>query len=148
MSYQFYKVMHFVGIFLMLVSLGGMALHVMNGGTREFPNRKWTGMLHGIGTVVALVGGFGLMARLGINNGWPGWIHGKLAIWLVLAGLPALVYRAKALAKAWLILVPTVAAIAVYLAVTKPGQAASTHDQPTASASHEPNAHLPESAAH
>ena len=63
MSYAFYKWLHLTGIFLTLMPLGGMLLHMMNGGTRDFARRKVLGALHGLGTLLALVGGFGLLAR-------------------------------------------------------------------------------------
>jgi hypothetical protein len=121
MSYQTYKVLHFIGIFFVLISLGGMTLHVINGGTRSYANRKWVAMIHGIGITLALVGGFGLLARLGVTGGLPAWIYGKLGVWLILAALPALIYRAPNLAKILFVITPLIAAFAGYLAITKPG---------------------------
>lgn len=120
MSYQFYLVTHLIGIFLIIASLGGITLHVMNGGTRQFAMRKWAAIFHGIGMFLAFVAGFGLMARLGIMGGWPTWIFVKLGVWLILGGLPALIYRKAAWAKLLWILIFVFAGLAAYMAVYKP----------------------------
>lgn len=121
LSYQFYLVTHFIGIFLILVSLGGISLHVMNGGTRQFAMRKWAAIAHGIGLLLALVAGFGLLARLNIHTPWPAWVWVKLAVWLILGGIPALIYRQAKMAKVLWTLIIVFAALAAYMAVYKPG---------------------------
>lgn len=120
MSYPFYKVLHLFGIFMVLMSLGGIALHMANGGARQFMNRKWIGMLHGVGLLIALIGGFGLLARLGLTKGFPSWIWGKLAIWLFLGFVPALFYRRPQMAKTLWLAVFVLAVVSASLAVYKP----------------------------
>lgn len=120
LSYQFYLVLHLVGIFLILVPLGGIALHTINGGTRDYQARKWAAITHGIGLLIALVGGFGLLARLGIVRGWPAWVWVKLVIWFALGAFPILLYRARALSKLWWFLIVFLAGLAAYMAVFKP----------------------------
>ncbi|MES2963411.1 MAG: hypothetical protein V4760_05940 [Bdellovibrionota bacterium] len=120
MSYEFYKVLHLLGIFMVIATLGGMILHVANGGTRDFMLRKRVSMVHGVGLLLALIGGFGLLARLGLVNGLPTWAIAKLVIWLTLGALPALVYRKRELAKYFMPLMVGLAAIAGYLAIYKP----------------------------
>ena len=121
MSLEAYKVIHLFGIFLILISLGGMSLHVANGGTRDYPLRKMMAMSHGIGLLIALIAGFGMLARLQLMNAIPTWAFAKLAIWLVLGGLPALIYRKPALAKVFWGLIVLLATTAAFLAVFKPG---------------------------
>lgn len=123
LSYQFYKVTHFVGIFLILISLGGITLHVMNDGTRQYAMRKWAAISHGVGLLLAFVAGFGLMARLGLIHGFPLWIWGKLAVWLLLGAAPALIYRQRKIAKGLWFAILFLAGIAAYLAIYKPTSA-------------------------
>lgn len=120
MTYQFYKVLHLLGIFMVIATLGGMILHVANGGTRDFMLRKRVSMVHGVGLLFALIGGFGLLARLGLVNGLPGWAIAKLVLWLTLGGLPALVYRKREIAKYFMPLTILLAALACWFAVYKP----------------------------
>ena len=63
-NYQVYKLVHLFGIFLTLISLGGMYLHAMNGGTKETnASRKLSAIGHGVGLFLVLLGGFGMLAR-------------------------------------------------------------------------------------
>jgi uncharacterized membrane protein SirB2 len=125
MSFEFYKTLHLAGIFLLIASLGGIGLHVINGGTRNFANRKWIAALHGVATTVVIIAGFGLMARTNLMATWPTWIFGKLMAWAILAAAPAALYRATSraaiVAKIYFLLIPTVAAIAAILAIFKLG---------------------------
>jgi hypothetical protein len=109
-----------VGIFFVLLSLGGIALHVVNGGTREFKNRKFIASMHGIGLLVSFVAGFGLLAKLGFMRDLPTWSIMKMVIWLVLGGLPAVIYRKPTLAKPIWLTTLVLAGFAAYLAVYKP----------------------------
>ncbi|CAN5862814.1 hypothetical protein BH23GEM3_BH23GEM3_21720 [soil metagenome] len=121
--YITYRFIHFVGIFLVLVSLGGVALHAANQGTKQSSRtRKLTAITHGIGMFVVLLGGFGLLARLGIAHGtdWPGWVWTKLGIWVVLGVVVILPYRRPELARPLFLTVPLLAVLAAYMAIFKP----------------------------
>lgn len=90
-SYNAYKVLHLIGVFMILVSLGGLiAASALNSG-RESALRKLAMITNGIGLLLALVAGFGLLAVLQL--GWPGWIFGKILIWVLLAAMSALIRR-------------------------------------------------------
>ncbi len=121
MSYQFYKVLHYVGIFLILLPLGGACFHMAAGGTREWSLRKFAGMLHGIGLVLALVAGFGLLAKL--HLGFPPWAIVKFVVWLALGAAPVMIYRKGQMAKTWLLAILVLAVLNGWLAVYKPGGA-------------------------
>jgi len=114
--YEFYKVVHFVGLFFMMMALGGISIHIVNGGSKAaFPGRRWASIFHGIGLFLVLLGGFGMYARLFGGQPFPAWIYTKLVVWLLLALAPLMVYRAKATARlVWLGIVglATVAAMA------------------------------------
>jgi hypothetical protein len=134
MSYQFYLILHFCGIFLILMSLSGICFHMASGGTREWPLRKFAAMLHGLGLVIALVAGFGLLAKLGMMKGLPTWAIGKLVIWLILGGLPALLYRKKQMAKSAVFLILALALLAGGLAAYKPGMQTTAPESAPATA--------------
>ena len=123
MSYVAYKLIHLFGIFSLMVALAGMASHAAAG----HPKAENTGyrtllILHGVGALVALTGGFGLMARVGITHGegFPGWIWVKLLLWIVLGGLIAFPYRSRPLARVVLFALPLLGLLGAYLANYKP----------------------------
>jgi len=121
-SYQVYKVLHLTSIFMIVLALGGMAVAALNGGVKNHPFRKQLAWTHGIGMVLALVAGFGLLARLGLqhNQGLPGWILAKLVIWFIIGGLPALFIRQPRLSKPLWLGIITLTLAATYIAGYKP----------------------------
>jgi hypothetical protein len=115
-----YKNLHLIGVFMILMALGGLILHQMNAGAREQVWRRPVAITHGIGVVLVLVSGFGMLAQAGIFWPWPGWVVGKIIIWLIFGALVALIGRTPTLAKPlwWATIV--LAAIAAYLALNRP----------------------------
>lgn len=121
MPYEFYKILHFLGIFATLMGLGGIGAHILSGGNREtFKARKWLGMLHGMGLVLILIAGFGLHVRVLPGEAFQGWQYAKLVIWLLLGIMPALFYRQPRLAKSTWWLTLGLASAAAMLAIFKP----------------------------
>lgn len=119
MSYGVYKIIHLTGLVMAFLALGGAAMYGINGGG-EFKGRKFTAAMHGIGLTIALVGGFGLLARRGIHWPWPGWVFVKLGIWLAVGGLLTALIRQPDKAKPlWFVLV-LLFATAAYMAVYQP----------------------------
>ena len=119
MSYEFYKVLHLLGLSLVVLSLGGVVHHVLNGGTKQSDAfRKGTMITHGIGLLLLVVAGFGMLAKLGIFTP-PGWVIGKIAIWLALGAFVAIAYKKAALAKKFWVAVPVLVTIAAVLAIYK-----------------------------
>lgn len=99
MSYTFYKILHFSGLFMMLTSLGAIASHRLQGGTKQnFKNRKFFMMFHGIGLLISFVAGFGLMARAQFSFAM-GWPYVKVACWLLAGMYPVIFYKQKAESK-------------------------------------------------
>lgn len=122
MSYQLYNLLHLIGVILVFLALGGTIVHVINGGTKD--SNKWRkplAIIHGIAMLIILVAGFGLMARIGVDHGaLPGWIWGKLGIWVLLAVAIALPYRMPQWAKPLALIIPILGVIATWLAIYTP----------------------------
>jgi len=122
-SHSLYNVMHIFGIALMFVAIGGVAIHSANGGTKvDSSTRKLVSIGHGLGALLVLVGGFGMLARLGMQHGagFPKWLWVKITIWLVLSAIVLLPYRKPALARPLFVLMPALAGFAAYMAIYKP----------------------------
>lgn len=120
MSYEVYKIIHLVSIVLLFSGLMGL-LTVRMAGVELAPNiRKLVFMSHGIGILFVLVSGFGLLARLGLTQNIPGWVFGKLTIWVILGGAVALVKRKGHMGWPIFLLLMAIFATAAYLAVVKP----------------------------
>lgn len=122
-SRNFYLIVHVLGIVFMFLAIGGVAVHAANGGTKaESATRKLVSIAHGIGALLVLVGGFGMLARLGMQHGagFPAWLWAKIAIWLVLSAVVLIPYRKPALARPFFVLLPLLAGLAAYMAVYKP----------------------------
>jgi len=121
MSYTFYKILHLAAVLGVFAALGAACLHAMNGGAREgTAGRGLVNALHGVGLLIALVGGFGLLARLNLATAWPGWVWAKLAIWLIAGVYVVVPYRRPALARPMLLALPLIGLAAAWLAIAKP----------------------------
>jgi hypothetical protein len=123
LPYSFYKVLHITGIALALSSLGGLAVHALNGGTKAGNEaRRLLIAMHGSGVLFVLVGGFGMLARLQFKHGamFPGWLLTKLAVWTLIAALVAVPYRWPSRARLVLMALPVLAMTAAAMAVYKP----------------------------
>lgn len=120
-SYSVYKLVHILGVLLLFLALGGLSIHAAHAGANDArKTRRRALATHGVGLFIILLGGFGMLARLGINAGFPGWIWTKLAIWIVLGALVALPVRFPALARPLWLLVPILGTLAAYMALYKP----------------------------
>ena len=123
MTYSLYETIHLFGVFLVLVDLAAMATHAESGASKEeHRGRKAVLGAHGAGLFFILLGGFCMLARLCLETGglFPGWIWGKLVIWLVAGGLLTLPYRRPGLARPLLFFLPVLGIAAAILAIFKP----------------------------
>ncbi|MCU0635744.1 MAG: hypothetical protein MUE41_12785 [Gemmatimonadaceae bacterium] len=126
-SYEFYELLKILGIVLVFTSLGGVAIHAANGGTKQSSRtRLLTIVVHGIGSLLILTGGFGMLARRGYfatDGGLaalPTFIWIKIVCWVVLSAVIFMPYRKPSAAR-WMFLgFPLVAVLAVYMALAKP----------------------------
>lgn len=116
-SYEIYKVLHIYAIVVMVLSLG---INLM-----VSEKIKFFSILSGVFTFLALVGGFGLMARIGIKHGqmFPTWIIVKLIAWLLIGvGGPIAIKRLGQSKKMLMLKVMLMLAlVSIVMAVYKPG---------------------------
>ncbi|NRA97876.1 MAG: hypothetical protein HRU14_16895 [Planctomycetes bacterium] len=117
MPYETYKLLHVVGLLLLFLGMGGQLLGADSERGRA---PRGTAILHAVGLLVMLVGGFGMMARLGIQWPWPGWLIAKRGVWLTIGALPVVVRRQLIPhGLAWLVAV-VLGGLAAWLAISKP----------------------------
>ncbi|PIP95916.1 MAG: hypothetical protein COW00_01625 [Bdellovibrio sp. CG12_big_fil_rev_8_21_14_0_65_39_13] len=115
MSYEFYKVLHLAMIFIFI----GSAAFQFASTTAQ----KSVKIATGVTSFLILVGGMGLLARIGISHGagFPGWVWAKMAIWLVIAAAtPILGKRLVNNRGMALVGIIGLMIMAAYLAVNKP----------------------------
>lgn len=121
MSYEFYKVLHVVGIILVFMTLGASVLHAATqanlANPQPNPQRKLIAALNGTGLLLIIVAGFGMLAKLQLMSNLPGWLHPKLLVWLLIAASPTLLARKPGTAKAMFFVLPLLGAVAAYFGV-------------------------------
>ncbi|MFM8566464.1 MAG: hypothetical protein ACKOCV_02070 [Gemmatimonadota bacterium] len=120
-----YEIIHLIGIALTMAALGATALHALEGGTRRGPRaRRVLVALYGGGLFLILLGGFGMLARLGIARAgvvaFPGWLWAKLAVWALLGAVMLLPYRRPTWGMPMLRRAPLLIGLATYFALYKP----------------------------
>lgn len=120
MPYEFYKYLHFLGLFTLFFAFGGVLISAFSGHTLSSSARRMSMILHGVGLLLILVSGFGLAARLGLVRGLPGWIHAKLAVWILLAASIALAKRKGHLGWPIALFLLGLGSVAAYIATNKP----------------------------
>ena len=111
MSVEFYRVLHFTALFFVFASLG---ILLMQG-----QNKKLWQLISGLAGFVAVVAGFGLLARRG--EGFPMWAAAKLFLLLAMTGVSHVAAKRmqqKGLLVFWAVML--MGAGAVCLAVLKP----------------------------
>jgi hypothetical protein len=120
MPLSLYRVLHLIGLFLVYLGLGAQAAAAKEDNPKDHFIWKTAGMTHGIGMLLSLIGGFGLLAKLGIAWPWPIWVWAMLVSWLALGAAPVFAKKSPAAArKIWLgsILLGLISAV---LGATKP----------------------------
>lgn len=114
-----YRLVHFLGVFTMVTALAASLARAAAAGPApaDDPWKKRFAIAHGVALFLILLGGFGMLGRLGL--GFPAWAVVKVGIWALAGGLIAL--RKSPARAAWgLVLVPLLAALAGWLGYAKP----------------------------
>ncbi|HYD84142.1 MAG TPA: hypothetical protein VEA63_08805 [Opitutus sp.] len=111
MSPTFYYVLHVISVLV----LTGYTFYAF---AAPAETRKRVMMVTGIASLLVLVGGFGLQAKLGY--GFPGWLIVKMVCWLGLSALAGMGYRKRGAAGTLSVVALLIAATAVVMVYTKP----------------------------
>lgn len=111
MSPTFYHILHVFSV----LALTGFTFYAFAGPPET---RKRTMALSGIASLLALVAGFGLQAKLSV--GFPGWLIVKLVCWLGLSALAGFGYRRRGAAGVLTVLALLFALIALLMVYLKP----------------------------
>jgi hypothetical protein len=118
--FEVYKILHLFGIALLLLGLG-VVLGAFALTPKVSGKIKIVGFAsHGLGLLLILTGGFGMAARMGLVNGLPLWIYGKLAVWAFMAVAISLVKRKAQSSFVLVGLIASFVAVATWLAIFKP----------------------------
>lgn len=121
MALLVYKIIHLTGIAMTLMALGGVMVYTIAGGAKADLNwRKGVAISHGLGMFLVLLGGFGMLARMGIHWPWPGYIFVKFGVWLLFGGLLAVIYKKPGANKGLWVLTLLLFVLAAYMALFKP----------------------------
>lgn len=118
LTYTFYKTFHLLFILILFTSIGFVSLR------SELMQKKAGKLLLGLIFFMILVGGMGLLARIGFkhNEPFPLWVKLKFSGWFVLAGLMALLFKLQSRESRWLTVgvILAVAWFVVWVAIYKP----------------------------
>jgi hypothetical protein len=120
LSLEIYKVVHMTGLAMIMLGLGSLLGTYATGKAPEQGWRVSMAIVHGIGMAFVLIGGFGMMARLGLTGALPGWVLVKLTVWLILGGSMVLAKRKAHLRTKLLIVWALLVMLAAYMGIFKP----------------------------
>lgn len=111
MTPTFYHILH---VFSVLVMTG----YTFYAFAADPATRKRTLAISGIASLLALIAGFGLQAKLAV--GFPGWLIVKIVCWLGLTALAGIGYRRRGAAGALALVAIILAFVAVLMVYTRP----------------------------
>jgi hypothetical protein len=111
MSPNFYYILHVISVMVLLA-------YTFYAFAAPAESRKRVMMVTGIASLLALIGGFGLQAKL--NYGFPGWLIVKLVCWLGLSALAGFGYRRRGAAGTLALVAVIWVVVAVVMVYLKP----------------------------
>jgi hypothetical protein len=119
MSYLTLKVVHLVALALTFMGLAGaLASNAVSPGPSL--TRRIFAISHGLGLVLLLISGFFLLIQLGIGKNLPGWVWGKVIIWLLAGASATLVRRFARFQVPMLVYLAVLVGLGAWLALYKP----------------------------
>jgi hypothetical protein len=119
MSYLTLKIVHLTALALTFMGLAGVL--VSSAAVSEIPITRRIFMIsHGLGLVILLISGFTLALQLGIGKNLPGWIWGKVVIWLLVGASAIVAHRWCRFPVPMLVWFTALVACAAWLALYKP----------------------------
>ena len=111
MSPMFYYILHVCSVLV-------LTAYTFYAFAAPLETRKRVLMISGIASLLALVGGFGLQAKLGY--GFPGWIIVKLVCWLGISALAGVGYRRRGAVGTLALVAIALLIVAVVMVYLKP----------------------------
>jgi hypothetical protein len=111
MSPTFYHVLHVVSVLV----LTGYTFYAF---AAPAESRKKVMIITGVSSLLVLIGGFGLQAKLAV--GWPGWLFVKLFCWLGLSALAGMGYRRRGAAGTLALIAIILSFVAVLMVYARP----------------------------
>ena len=119
MTYLTLKVVHLVALALTFMGLAGaLASNAVSPGPSL--TRRIFAISHGLGLLLLLVSGFFLLIQLGIGKNLPGWVWGKVIIWLLAGASATLVRRFARFQVPMLVYLALLVGLGAWLALYKP----------------------------
>ena len=120
MPYEFYKVLHILGLMLLFFGFGGIVVAAYSKAELKKSARLMGMITHGVGLLLILVSGFGMAARLGLFAELPNWVKAKIGIWVLLGISISLAKRKGHIGWPVAIFLWGVGIMAAVIAVNKP----------------------------
>ena len=111
MSPTFYHIIHVLSVLV----LTGYTFYAF---AAPAETRKTVVIITGIASLLVLVGGFGLQAKLAL--GWPGWLMVKVVCWLGFSALAGIGYRRRGAAGTLAMIAVALVAVAVVMVYARP----------------------------
>ena len=113
-----------MGVGLLLMSIGGLSLNAIAGGSKEsLKGKGWKLVLMSreIGVLLSIVAAFGMLSDARFE-GWSkmGWVHAKITLWVLFVAGGVVVVKKPQTAKALWIALPILVGVGAWLAGTKP----------------------------
>jgi hypothetical protein len=119
MSYLTLKVVHLVALALTFMGLAGaLASNAVSPGPSL--TRRIFAISHGLGLILLLITGFFLLVQLGIGKNLPGWVWGKVILWLLAGASATLVRRFARFQIPLLVYLAVLVGFGAWLALYKP----------------------------
>lgn len=129
-----YKWIHLSGVFIVVLCFGAMLyqtameklqLQLSEKGSAQDLNAvvfssRMLKAIHGIGMMLVLIGGFGMLARLGIVGAWPKWVTFKVTIWIILGFMITAILKINGRGKLFFGLILLLVMTAAYLGLKHP----------------------------